>query len=155
MYSYLILFLGSSLLYFSRNVIKNNYQLVKFRKISFKSLRIFIKIFFKVIYISLLQKFSKNLIKINKNTYELSYSVNGKFFKYRFKIEKGPSKILQIIDNNNNDVTSKIFPYLGPQYDFHQNKYTPKDFNHSELTFNLFDGHELTFNENDIIELKL
>ena len=155
MYSYLILILGSSLLYFSRNIIKNNYQLVKFRKINFKFLGICVKIFLRIIYISILQKFSKNLNKIKKNTYELSYSVNGKFFKYRFKLEKGPSKVLQIIDNNNNDVTLKIFPYLGPQYDFHQHKYTPKDFNYSELSFNLFNGKELTFKENEIIELKL
>jgi len=155
MYSYLILILGSSLLYFSRNIIKNNYKLVKFRKINFKSLKIFIQLFLKVIYILIIQKFSKNLNKIKKNTYELTYSVNGKIFKYRFKIEKGPSKILQIIDNNNNDVTSEIIPYSGPMNDFHMTNYTPKDFNQIELTFNLFNGKELTFKENEIIELKL
>jgi len=113
-----------------------------------------VKIFFKVVYISIIQKFSKNIIKIKKNTYELTYSVNSKIFKYRFGIKKGPLKILQIIDYNNNDVTSKITPYSGPQYDFHMIKYTPADFNHLELTFNLFNGKVLTFKENDIIELK-
>ena len=155
MYSYLILILGSSLLYFSRNIIRNNYQLVKFRKINFKSLKILIQLFLKVIYILIIQKFSKNLNKIKKNTYDLSYSVNGKLFKYRFKIEKGPPKILQIIDHNNNDVTSKIAPYSGPLGNFHQIQYTPADFKAIELTFNLFNGEVLTFKENEIIELKL
>ena len=46
----------------------------------------------------------------------------GKLFKYRFKIQRGPSKILQIINTNHIDVTSKIAPYAGPQYDFHMIK---------------------------------
>ena len=74
MYSYLILILGSSLLYFSRNIIKNNYQLVKFRKINFKFLGICVKIFLRIIYISILQKFSKNLNKIKKNM-EFSFKI--------------------------------------------------------------------------------
>ena len=49
MYSYLILILGGSVLYFSRNIIRNNFQLIKFRKINFKFFKICIKLFLKVI----------------------------------------------------------------------------------------------------------
>ena len=34
MYYYLLFLVGSSVLYFSKNIIKNNYQLIKIRKIN-------------------------------------------------------------------------------------------------------------------------
>ena len=155
MYGYLLLLIGSSFLYCSRNIIIKNYQLVKFKTPKLKVLRLSFKIVLRVIYISIIQKLNKNIKKISKNKYELTYSINGLIYKYRFKITRGPSKILQVIDDKNNDVTQNIVSYAGPSYNFHNIKYTPEDFNKNELTFNLHNGNSLTFGKNQIIELKL
>ena len=154
MYYYLLFLVGSSVLYFSKNIIKNNYQLIKIRKINFKSLKFILRIFIQLFYISFIQKIAKNIQKIDKNSYELSYIINNKLYKLKLKIQKGPSPILQIINNDDDDITYKILPYLGPDYNFNGIKYTPRDFDTQELTFNLINGKTMTFKKNDIIELK-
>ena len=40
-----------------------------------------IVIILKVLYLSILEKLNKSIKKIDNNTYELSYAVNGKIYK--------------------------------------------------------------------------
>ena len=112
------------------------------------------RIFIQLFYISFIQKITKNIQKIDKNSYELSYIINNKLYKLKLKIQKGPSPILQIINNDDDDITYKILPYLGPDYNLNGIKYTPRDFDTQELTYNLINGKTMTFKKNDIIELK-
>ena len=102
---------------------------------------------------SLIQKLNKSVEKIDKNTYEITYTIGARLYKFRTKTQKGMSNILQIIDSDNNDVTELIEPYLGPHRDFHNYEYTPHSFNFKSLTFNFNDGESTTFIEHDKITL--
>ena len=111
-----------------------------------------IKLILQALYINLIQYLNKSLIMIDKNTYELTYIINGTTYKNRIKIKKGPKPVLQISDECSEDITDKILPYLGPSYDFNGSKLTPKIFGYKTLTFEMSDGNEKFFDENDIIE---
>ena len=102
---------------------------------------------------SLIQKLNKSVEKIDKNTYEITYTIGARLYKFRTKTQKGMSNILQIIDSDNNDVTELIEPYLGPHRDFHNYEYTPHSFNFKSLTFNFNDGESTTFIEHDKISV--
>jgi hypothetical protein len=102
---------------------------------------------------SLLQKLNQSIEKIDKNTYEITYSIGSRLYKFRTKTQKGMSNILQVIDSDNNDVTEFIELYLGPYRDFHNIEYTPYSLDFKSLTFNFNDGESTTFTEHDKITL--
>ena len=107
----------------------------------------------KIILLECIQYFNPRVIKLGKNKYEINYIIGNKLYKFHTKIKRGPSTILQIIDENYNDVTKLIKPYLGPNKDFHNIKYTPESFNFDELVFQMATGEEIIFSKSQIIEL--
>jgi hypothetical protein len=108
---------------------------------------------YSVIYYVIIQKLNKSVKKIDKHTYEITYSIGGKIYKFNTGCKKGMGSVLQIIDDNNNDVTEKIEPYFGPMENFHKNDYSPSTFECKTLTFNYSDGSTKTFNEHETIEI--
>jgi len=109
------------------------------------------KLILESMYINLLQYLNKSLIKIDKNNYSLTYVINGNLYKHRVRIKRGPRPLLQIIDDNSNDVTEVIIPYLGPEYNWHGNKLTPKVLGYKSLAFELSDGTEKICEESQIL----
>jgi len=93
---------------------------------------------------------------IDNKKSELTYVINGRIYKMIIIRKRGPSPILQISNNFEIDVTDQILPYMGPQYDWHGNKFTPEFFGYSSLTFELGNGTEYTYQTNDslLTELK-
>ena len=122
-------------------------------KFKFKLMYISLRIICEMLYISLCQRLNKSVKRIGKNQYEISYSIQGKVYKIRSKILRGPSQILQIIDENSDDITHQIVPYIGPNYDFHKSVYTPSDFSKKQLIFNLSSGQTKIFNESENISI--
>jgi len=110
-----------------------------------------LKLIFQAIWLSFLQSTNKTVKKINKNKYELTYVVEGKVYKLIVNVTRGPSPVLQIIDNLNNDVSSEITPFLGPNYNWHNTQFTPDFFGYSSLTFELSDGTEYTVQSKNVI----
>lgn len=107
----------------------------------------------KAMYISFLQYMNSTIVRIDKKTYEVTYVLNGKRFKMIVKPKRGPSDVLLICDENQEDVSDVVGPYLGPEDNFHGHKYNPNFFNRKSLTFEMFDGREITFTEKEIINL--
>lgn len=106
------------------------------------------------IYISSFQFFNKSIVKLNKNTYELTYMLNNNIYKIFIKTSIGPQpKIIQALNDVDHDITDSILPYLGPGGNFHGLKYKPADFNIKILTLNMSDARELTFTANEEISL--
>lgn len=103
-----------------------------------------LKLICQAIWITFLQKVNKTIKKINRNKYELTYVIEGKIYKMIVTVSRGPSPVLQIINDKNDDVTSQIVPYLGPNYNWHNTKFTPESFGFETLTFELSDGTEYT-----------
>ena len=107
---------------------------------------------FHHLYVSIFQALNKSVVKINKNTYELTYMLNDNTYKILVKTNIGPQpKIIQALDELDNDITETIRPFFGPIGNFHGITYTPKDFNIKNLTLNMSDTKELTFNYEDTI----
>jgi archaellum component FlaF (FlaF/FlaG flagellin family) len=105
----------------------------------------------KAMYISTLQYMNSSVVGNGKNKYILSYVIGGKHYKMNVKPTRGPTRILQISDENLNDVTDDIVPFMGPTYNWYHEDVTPSTFNHKSLTFETSLGEELTFEENDVL----
>jgi hypothetical protein len=101
-----------------------------------------LKLIFQALWITFLQKVNKTVRKINRNKYEITYNIEGKMYKLVVNVTRGPSPVLQIINDTNDDVTSQIMPYLGPNYSWHNTTFTPEFFSFENLTFELADGTE-------------
>ena len=97
--------------------------------------------------------FDPRVIKLEKNKYEINYVIGNKLYKFQTKIKRGPSMVLQVIDGEYNDITELIKPYIGPNRDFHNIKYTPESLNFNELVFQLATGDEIMFSKSQVIEL--
>lgn len=104
-----------------------------------------LKIIIQAIYISFLQYMNTSVVALDRKTYELSYVIKGRLYKMIVVPRIGPAPVLQIIDDEHNDVTDRILPYMGPQYDWHGNNLKPDFFGCSSLTFELMDGSEHTY----------
>lgn len=118
-------------------------------------IRVSMYIILKSFYISFLQYINKSMKKIDKNTYELSYVLNGKLYKLRLKMKRGPRDIIQIIDHEDNDVTEHITTYLGPMDNFHGDEFTPDFFGKDSLTFYTSSGDEHHFERHSSIKIDI
>lgn len=111
-----------------------------------------LKLIFQAIWISLLQYINKTVRKVSRNKYEISYVIEGKLYKLIVTVTRGPSPVLQVINNSNEDVTNKIMPYIGPDYNWHNCQFTPDFFNCDSLSFELADSSEYTVKNRSIIK---
>jgi hypothetical protein len=109
-----------------------------------------LKLLAQAFYLSLLQWLNSSLKKIDRNTYEISYIINGKLYKMRVKPQKGPKPVLQVIDECSEDVTTEVLQYLGPNYDWHNSN--PKILGFESLTFECSDGEEAIFTKNETMK---
>jgi len=91
--------------------------------------------------------------KIDKHNYEVTYCLAGKIYKFHTKGRRGMSDVLQIINDEEKDVTEEIEPFLGPKGDFHKLEYKPHSFGYKTLTFNMTDGSVLTFEEEHVLKI--
>ena len=105
-------------------------------------------------YMMIYQKIVKNVVVIQRGEYDVHYIYNGQLYKIKIKSPRGPgARVLQIINENDEDVTSELTTYLGPKHNFHGLLYRPKDFGYKELHFNLSNGECKDFIEENLIVL--
>lgn len=109
----------------------------------------------KTLYISFIQYMNNSVHNLDRKTFELKYVIEGKLYKMLIVPTRGPAPVLQVSNENSIDVTDEILPYMGPKYNWHNNKMKPSFFAYDSLTFQLMDGTEKTYNRDDIIELKI
>lgn len=110
--------------------------------------------------ISFFQKYNINVVKKNKNNYEINYSIDSKAYCIRVKKKSGPSSIIMATDekvtnNETTDVTDKIVSYLGPNEDFHGYQTKPSDLNFEKLTLMYSNGEEKVFEKDDYITIEV
>ena len=104
-------------------------------------------------YINLCQKLNRSVVRVDKNTYEVTYVINGVQYKMHVQAKKGPKILIQALDQDDKDITETIQSYLGPMENFHGHAYTPKFFGTNEVTLNLSSGKDLTFKDSEQIKL--
>ncbi len=109
----------------------------------------------RVLYLSFLQYMNSTIVKIARNKYLIKYVISGKEYIMIVTPVRGPSPILQVINDNEEDITTEVLPYLGPCYDWHG---TPIDFSSTfkseKLTFNLSSGNITTCKNSQSLILK-
>lgn len=98
-------------------------------------------------YLMIYQKIAKNVEIVNKNEYDIHYVLGSQFYKMRISCLKGPKSknVLQIIDQDDNDVTVDVVRYMGPNEDWHGIVYTPFRLKYDQLTFNMSNGTSIIF----------
>ena len=75
----------------------------------------------------------------------------GKKYIYLFPAKNKSNDLIVFKDENNNDITKEVEPYLGPLQNFHGVLLTPKDLNYKKI-FVFRDGDicfSKTFGQND------
>lgn len=94
--------------------------------------------------------------KVTKNTYELTYHHQGREYKMRLPIKRGPKKVVRIMNEHEHDVTDHVMSYLGPNEDLHNLDVmsSPLDFDHQQLHFHTRSGDILTFSQEDKIKIE-
>ena len=110
-----------------------------------------LKLLCQALYISLLQWLNNYLVKQDKNSYLLTYTINGKVYKNLIKVKRGPSPVIQISTENMEDVTNLVLSYLGPSYNWHGNEYTPNLLGYKTLVFECANGDEKIYNDDDTL----
>lgn len=125
--------------------IKGN--LFRFKQNYLKKIWFIIKIFFQTFYTIIYQRINNNVKKIDTKTYEISYVINNKLYKMIVVPKRGPAPILQVSDENDNNITSYILPYMGPEYDWHGKKLKPRFFGVKFMAFQLDNGTEYTIED--------
>lgn len=110
-----------------------------------------LKMVFQTLYQSLLQYMDNSIIKINRNTYELKYVINGKLYKMIINPLRGPVPILNVKNEYNEDITDIIIPYLGHRNDWNEYKFYPQFFNYKQLKIELNNGEIKIFNNSETI----
>jgi hypothetical protein len=108
-----------------------------------------------ILYMMVYQKLWKNLVVVGPGVYDVLYTMNAKLYKIRIYHKRGPRgrKVLQVINEADEDVTTDIVPYLGPMEDFHGMDYKPQCLGHTQLSFNLNNGDTKTFGAEEPMRL--
>lgn len=104
-------------------------------------------------YLKVIQYLTDSTKKIDKHTYEVSYIINGKFYKMVVNPCRGPCPIIQILNEYKIDVTEMVVPYLGPNNDFYGKNFFPEYFGFKKLTFELLNGEMKIFNDRETINI--
>jgi hypothetical protein len=118
-----------------------------------KILYVSIEIVCKKFWFEFLQKINNSIERIDKNTSVLTYNLDGRLYKIVLDHRKGPALVLLVTDENSEDVTTLVVPFIGPKRDWHKREFTPKFWGKKRLYFELSTGENKTFSEEDIIKL--
>ena len=148
----------------TKNVIMDNYN--KCQKLNtvvktttngnrIKALKTTFQIISKMLWLMFLQWLNNSVEKVDRKTSVLTYVYAGKRYKLFIKPKRGPCPILQIIDENSEDVTEHVLPYMGPKYNWHGEKLSPKTLGYKTLTFECSNGKSLIFKNEEICEISV
>jgi len=107
----------------------------------------------KAMYLSFIQWLNNSVTQLDKNTYLVNYVLKNRLYTMVVKPCGGPTPVLLVTDEDGEDVTDRVVPYIGPKNDFHGEKLTPKFFNTIQLNFETSFGDTIIFNEPDILEI--
>jgi len=161
MYNYLVYLSIIYIIYYSKNIIRKKWSKwialnkLMSQRTQNKYLIIWYSLcmIYKIIWLSMVQYLNNTVVCIGKNKHEVSYVINGKLYKFHTSTHRGPVPILQIINNDDIDVTKLVLPYMGPQFKGHGIIPTPHLLGYSSLTFEMSNGESHNYDENDNIKL--
>ena len=99
----------------------------------------------RVLYLSFLQYMNSTVVKLGRNKFLVTYVISGKVYTMVVTPVRGPSPVIQVINDCEEDITTDVLPYLGPRYDWHGTAIKfDTTFGSENLTFNLASGNTFT-----------
>ena len=114
-----------------------------------KMINILFYVAYNGIKILIIQWLNQNVIYVKDNEYILNFVINGTVYKKYIKVEDNDNPIIQVLTDNDDDVTDQIEPYFNGFY--FKRQLTCKNLNHKKLTFNTLDGEDTTFKDDELI----
>jgi len=91
--------------------------------------------------------------KFNKKYIKISYKYKEKIYYYLLKVPRGVAPLKSITDENDNDISDIIEPYLGPNLDCHKSDIYPRDFGYNQIKITTVFDKLIIFDEDQKIEL--
>lgn len=107
----------------------------------------------KKFWFDFVQRINNSITRLDKNTSVMTYTLDGRLYKMVLEHRKGPSLVLLVSDENGDDITTEVVPFLGPKRDWHKREFTPKFWNKETLEFELSNGENKEFRNDDVIKL--
>jgi hypothetical protein len=102
----------------------------------------------KMYWMNFIQWADNSLEKIDRKTVVISYIINGKLHKILVRVKKGPENIILVLDENDNDVSEEVIPYIGHNDGWNL---SPKFWKRNKLVFKLSNGDTKTFERDQVI----
>lgn len=124
----------------------------QYEKNSLKCFRDTVQIVFKIYIFKLLQM-ENPIQKYDNKNIVLTYIYNDNIYKILIRTLKGPPLIERVINEKGIDISKEINPYLGPNYDFHQRKFTPSFWGQNQLIFYYSNSVVKSFESDEVISL--
>lgn len=131
---------------------KKNNCMVKINNIA-KVFRVGFGILFQIYWMKIIQWSNKTIEHIDKKRAIINYVLNGRQYKMVVRDRKGPHDVLLIHDEESNDITDVVLPYLGPNDDWHKTLFTPSFWDKNKISFELTSGETKTFDKNEVINI--
>jgi hypothetical protein len=101
---------------------------------TWKKLKTYSSVIFQVYKYKLFQYLNCSVQHVDRKNAIITYTVNGKLFKFFVKTFNGPSPVKSIVSGGK-DITREISPFMGPSYDWHGKTFFPKDFGYDSMDF--------------------
>jgi hypothetical protein len=108
----------------------------------------------KMYWLNFLHWANNSIEHIDHKTVIVSYVINGKLYRMVERTKRGPTNVLLVIDQDSNDVSDTILPFMGPNQDWHGREFIPSFWGKQSLTFELASGEQKTFTTDEIIKLE-
>lgn len=112
------------------------------------------KMIVKYGYLLLLQKLYQTVRPISRHTYEISYVLHDKTYRFRTKVQRGPSRVVQVTDETGDDITEEIRSYMGPNEDFHGQSIRTCDIGCELISMEMRNGDTIVFGPLDTLRLE-
>lgn len=117
---------------------------------TFDIYRVSYQMLLKAMYQDVLSYFDNRVVQKNKKVYEITYYIEGQKYKLPIKVRRGPSKIMDANNENQECILLELKEYLSPNGSLDNSLVTPKYLGYQKVIITTMGGDK-TFEENETI----
>ena len=115
---------------------------------TFDIYRVSYQMLLQAMYQDVLSYFDNRVIQKSKKVYEITYYIEGQKFKLPIKVRRGPSKIIDANNENQECILLELKEYLSPNGTLNNPLVTPRYLGYQKIIVTEMDGDK-TFEENE------
>ena len=106
----------------------------------------------QAMYQDVLSYFDNRVIQKSKKVYEVTYYIEGQKYKLPIKVRRGPSKIIDASNENQECILLELKEYSSPNGSLNNSLVTPKYLGYQKVIITTMNGDK-TFEENEPVIL--